>query len=184
MKLSLLLVLGILISTAYALADEDVKLGLGDSYIKDGVNFTFTKISRDYTNVILCVNNEEKILYEDQIAYFKNAGLEVVDIDRYDKSIEISIDWINGCTNCECTGDCLNPGCKIQIYDEFGELIKKNNATAADNKTTVQENEVIENIEVSNAEKPNYAYVMGLGIAGAILGVFLVWLFWLRHMTF
>lgn len=188
MKLSLLLLLGIILSTVYVLAHDEIGLGLGDSYIKDGINITFAKMDRSYDKVVLCVNNEKQILYEDQIAYFKNASLEILDIDRYNKSIEVRINWMTGIVNGECKEDCLNPGCRIELYNEFGEPIKELTEDKPNTIGTASNEESIENIIVTNnipdAPKQNYVYIISLGIIGGIIGISLVWLLWFRQMAF
>lgn len=179
MKWGLILILCILFSFNYVSA-RDIVLDIGEDYTDGNVRITLARISRDYDKVVICVNNEKQIIYEDQFTYFKDASLEVEHIDRIDRNVEINIDWINSCTHCKCEGDCLNDRCDIQKYDEYGDLIKEEENTG----TSLVENENITDLTIEKEEKPDYFLIINLVIIGSLLGLILVWLLWFRKMSF
>ena len=184
MKWWAILVLCILLSS-YVLA-EDVTLGLGESYIYNGVNITFAKIDYKDNKVVLCANNQKQIMEEDQLTYFENKSgvnfmeLEVNHIDTKDRTIDIDIGWTNVCDEiyCECIGDCLNDECKIQMYDQWGSPLIK------ENKTEEIEEEPEEEIKepiIEDEENTNFIMIISVMIIiGCLIGLFLVWLFWFR----
>lgn len=178
MKWWAILILCILISSQAVIA-EKITLGIGESYKREGVNITFAKMNKNYDKVVLCVNDEKQILEEDQLAYFSNASLDVDHIDKKDKTIDIDIDWIDGCgLYCECKGSCENNNCKIELFDQFGELKDKVD-------DIIEEEEVVvEPIKIKEQEKPDYKLIIFLSIIGLLLGVGLVWLLWFRQMSF
>ncbi len=182
MKWWAILVLCILFSP-YVLG-TDITLGLGESHIYNGANITFAKLDNKNDKVVLCVNNQKQILDEDQLTYFSKDGknfmeLEVDHIDLKDKTIDIDIGWTNVCDEiyCECVGDCLNDECKIQMYDEWGSpLIKENKTEVVDEP---EEKDIVDETVIE--EKTNYIMIISLIILiGCFIGLFLVWLFWFR----
>jgi hypothetical protein len=185
MKWWAILVFGILLSS-YVLA-EDVTLGLGESYVYNGVNITFAKIDYKNNKILLCANNQKQILEEDQLTYFENKSgenfmeIEVNHIDTKDRTIDIDIGWVRACDGiyCECVGDCSNNECTIQMYDEWGSPLIKENKT----EELVEEKpaEEIKEPIIENEETPNYIMIISIIIIiGGLVGLMAVWLFWFR----
>ena len=180
MKWGILLILCILLSPIYVSA-EKVRLSIGESHVKMDVNITLAKIDKGYDKAVICVNNEKQILYDNQFTYFKKARLKLTDIDAHDKTVEISVEDLYGCYGCKCVGDCLNDLCKIQMYDEFGDLINKGETTSEVEVVGVVEDDSVEVVEL---RQYSYFAVIGLGVIGGLIGIGLVWLFWLRKVIF
>ncbi len=170
-----MLILCILLSSS--VLAENVKLSVGESYLKYGVNITLAKLDKDYEKAVICVNNEKQIMEDDQLTYFRDARIELNDIDRHDRSIEFDVKLLGGCVGCICEGDCLNSDCKINIYDEFGSLIYEE-----ENEVDVIEEP--ESIKIIEQRKVNKNFVVVFGLIGGLIGAVLVWLFWFRKMTF
>ena len=183
MKWWAILVLCILFSSS--ILAEDVTLGLGENYVYNGVNITFTKLDYKDYKVVLCVNNQKQILEEDQLTYFENRSgdnfieIEVNHIDTKDRLIDVNIGWTKACDGiyCDCIEDCLNDECKIQMYDQWGNPLIKENKT----EEPLIEEPLIEEPLIEDVEETNYVIIISfIIIIGGLIGLFLVWLFWFR----
>lgn len=184
MKWGVILILSILFSP-YVLG-TDATLGLGENYLYNGANITFTKLDYKDNKVVLCINNQKQILEEDQLAYFANRSgsnfieIEVDHIDIKDRTIDIDIGWTEVCEDvyCECIDDCLNDECKIQMFDQWGSPLNK------EPEEEVEENITQPVVKTEKTKIPNYILIISLVIIGSFLGLFLVWLFWFGQVTF
>ncbi len=118
-----MLILNILLVSS---AIEKITLKPGESYSSKDKNISLVRSSENY--VILCVNQQKKILTRDQ--WFDNIYFDLINKDRNSVTMKINVDCKE---NCICNGKCDNSEC---LLDKQTTLLEENKTE--NNQTTIK----------------------------------------------
>lgn len=168
-----------------AMAETDrATLGIGESFLFEGINFTVINFSPITDSAVFCINNQKVIFVQDKLKKHNDAYIEVLGVSRNDVRFKVEID-----KGKECGDECRNvkcfAECRIDADCDDGNVETADKCVAGKCRNNIIEGEItgegILNGKDMKGDEENPAVDVGVTtIALVIIVILLVLVLFLR----